>query len=174
MDAKIFGSAEEVSLVAGKVLDKVKDGIKKDIADEFYTEFSNFLYEHYQNFKDKIEKELISEIADEFIADSTSYKYKVLRERIYEEHKIEIEKVLTSDVIEEGMSNILLSRTSNTFFFNWQWKDGIVKLVLSNWNKFRDDERIAMAFGCELERKESRIKALEEQIEEMENYKGED
>lgn len=157
----------EVEVVAEKVLAKICDKIKNQIGDEFYREYSNYLYEHYVNHKEKIDEKLIQEIEDRFVIDPKLYKFLGLRKRLYEENKTEIDKAVTKDVIEEGIKNILGIYTSSDFYFNWKWKDGIIRVILANWDKFRDDERIKAGFGNALEQKQAKIEELEKQIREI-------
>lgn len=158
---------KDVEIVAEKVLAKIRDKIKDQIADEFYAEYRVCLEEHYTNHKDKIDERLITEISNQFAKDPKSYKYLEIRKRLYAENKTEIDKLITEDVIKEGMQDALGIYTCGAFHMDWRWKDGIVGLILRNWDNFEDDERIKAAFGNHLEQKQSRIDELENRILEI-------
>lgn len=158
---------EQTAIIAGKVLAKITDKIKSDIGDAFYQEYSNYLYEHYLNNKDKIDEGLIAEITDKFIKDPAMYKYRELRDKIYHENKTGIDKKITEEVITKGVENVILAHTSDNYFFNWKWKDGIVATILSNWDRFKDDERIKEAFVKKINNLIERINYLENQLKEI-------
>ena len=160
-------TSKEVEDIGEKVLSEIREKIKEQIADSMYTHLESYLYEHYENHKDKVERELIKAITEEYVKEPSLYKYSALRKKLWEENKEEIIETLTDEAIKGNMENILERYTNKDYHFNWQWKDGIVKVVLENWDKFKDDERIKDGFGRELELKNDRIKSLEGQLEEL-------
>lgn len=158
---------KEISEVAERVLASVRDGIKDQIADAFYLELSNYLHEHYENHKERIQTELIREIQDEFIKNPTLYKYRGLRSKLYEENKIEITNAITEDVIDEGISNTFGMCPYRMFSYDWRRKDGIVKAILANWRKLKEDSDIRSLFVDELNKRQSKIEDLEKKILEL-------
>jgi len=162
---KLF-TEEDAVVISEKVLASTRDKIKEQIANKVYEEVEGFLYEMYQNNKSKIHGELIAEISEQYISDPTNYKFKSLRDKIWAENKPEIVASLTNGAITEAMENILYEYTHRDYMFSWKWKDGIVKLVLSNWDKFKDDERITQGFGREIENLKSQISSLQNKLNE--------
>lgn len=160
---------EQVAKVAENILVKTRDKIKEQIGDDFYRELSGFLYEHYSNHKDRVKEELIKEITEQYVKDPNSYQFKDLRRKIFDENKEEIVKSLTDEAIKDSVENVIQKYTHRDYHFSWQWKDNIVKLILKNWDKFKDDERIKEAFGRELDNRQSYIKSLEQQLSEIRN-----
>lgn len=165
---KIF-TEEQVKELGEKVLADVRDKVKEQIGDAIYLHLGSFLYEHYTNMRDKIKGELIKEITEQYVKNPKDYVYKDLRRKIWEENKSEIVKTLTDEAIKDGVENVIMEYTHRDYYFNWQWKDNIVRIILKNWDKFKDDERIKAQFGRELENRQSYINSLEQQLEEVKN-----
>lgn len=160
---KIYTETQAVDL-AEKVLTVTKEKIKEQIANEFYKETEGWLYEMYVNNKDKIFNELVSEITEQYVKEPHLYKFINLRAKMWEENKDELSKTLTLEAITHDMENILLQYTHRDYHFNWQWKDGIVRIILANWDKFKDDERVLQGFGREIENLKSQISSLQTRL----------
>lgn len=160
---------KQVEELGEKVLADVRDKVKEQIGDAIYSHLGSFLYEHYTNMGDKIKGELIKEITEQYIKNPKDYNYKDLRRKIWEENKNEIVKTLTDEAIKDSVENVIMEYTHRDYFFSWQWKDNIVKIILKNWDKFKDDERIKAQFGRELENRQSYINSLEQQLKEIKN-----
>lgn len=158
---------KEVEQIGEKILASVRDKIKEQIGDALYSELKSYLYEHYSNNKERIKNELIGEIAEQYVKNPTDYAYKNLRRKIWEENKDEIVKSLTDEAIKDSVENVIMEYTHRNYHFNWQWKDHIVRIILQNWDKFKDDERIKEAFGRELDNRQSYIDSLKQQLEEI-------
>lgn len=156
--------AEEL---ANKVLVSVKEKIKEQIADEFYNNLSGYLYEHYDNVKDKINGELIQAITEEYVKNPSEYKFADLRRKMFDENKDVLVKTLTDEAIKNSVENVMLEYTHRDYHFSWKWKDGIVKFILKNWDNFKDDERINEAFGRELDNRQNYIDSLKKQLDEI-------
>lgn len=95
---KVF-TEENVNEVSEKILKSSIEKIKEEFSNNFYHELDAFVYEHYSNAKDKIEKELIKEITEEFIKEPMNYKYAKLREKLFLENKELLVKTLTDEAI---------------------------------------------------------------------------
>ena len=160
---------KDAEQLADKVILSVKDKIKEDIADKIYNELSGYLYEHYQNVKDKIDNELIKAITEQYVKDPSFYKFKDLRRKMFDENKDVLVKTLTDEAIKDSVENVIMEYTHRNYHFNWQWKDGIVKIILKNWDSFKDDERIKEAFGRELDNRQGYIDNLKQQLTEIKN-----
>lgn len=163
---KIY-TEKQVEDLSENVLASVRDKVKEQIGDAIYSHLGSFLYEHYSNNKDKIEGEIISEITEQYVKNPTQYKYNNLRKKIWDENKDEIVKVLSDEAIKDSVENVMMEYTHRDYHFSWKWKDAIVKVILKNWDKFKDDERIKQAFGRELENRQSHINSLEQQLREI-------
>jgi len=160
---------KQVEDIAERILAKTRDKIKDQIGDGFYNELRNYCYEHYTNHKDRVEAELIDEITEKFVKEPDLYKFGNLRKKIWYENKDEIVKTLTDEAIKDSVENVIQDYTHRDYHFNWQWKDGIVEIILKNWDKFKDDERIKEAFGRELNKQQSLIDSLKHQLQEIKN-----
>ena len=160
---------KEVEQIGEKILASVRDKIKEQIGDALYSELRGYLYEHYSNHKDRIQEELIKEITEQYVKDSSSYRFKDLRRKIWDENKAEIVKSLTDEAVKDSVTNVIMEYTHRDYHFSWQWKDNIVRIILENWDKFKDDDRIKEAFGRELDNRQSYIDSLKQQLEEIKN-----
>lgn len=163
---KLYTEQEAVDL-AEKIMAAIRDKIKEQIANKFYEETEGWLHEVYANNKDKIMSELIAEITEQYVKEPHLYKFAHLRAKMWEENKSELVKTLTDEAITQDMENILMQYSHRDYHFNWQWKDGIVKVILNNWDKFKEDERIAQGFGREIERLKSQVSNLQAQLNEV-------
>ena len=151
-----------VKLFANKTTEKLKE----NLLDSFYSEVQDYLYQHYDNIKAKIQGELIGEITEEYIKNPTDYKFKKLREKMFLENKDTLTKVLTDEAIFESVENVIEQYTHRNYHFEWRWKDGIARFILENFDLFKNDERVNSWIGRQLENKDNRIKYLESKIEE--------
>ena len=158
---------KEVEKLSQGVLDSVKDKIKDQIADEVYSKIGGYLYEHYTDNKDKIENELIRSITEEYVKKPSDYKYSGLREKMFLENKEELTKTLTDEAIYKSVEDVIEQYTHRNYHFEWRWKDGIARFILENFSKFKDDERVNEWIGRDIERKDNRIKWLEEKLREV-------
>lgn len=137
----------ESEKMAQAMSEKFRDEIKENIANEFYDRMQIYLYEHYMNLKSRIEADLIRELSDRFIKNPSDYKFKELRDKLWTEHRNEISSAITEEQIGGYLDGILSSNISKEMPFAWKWKDGIAKYILTNWDQFKDDQRISLAFG---------------------------
>jgi len=164
--SKLF-TEEQVVELSEKIMAATRDKIKEQIANKFYEETEGWLYEIYQNTKSKISGELISEITEQYVKDPDQSKFFNLRRKIWEENKSELLPTLTNQVIASNMQTVLMQHTDNGYYFNWKWKDAIVSLIMSNWDKFKDDERITNQFGGEIQKLKDQISFLQNKLEEI-------
>ena len=158
---------EEVSMLVDNFSKKVTEKLKADLLDSLYQDVSNYLYEHYQNFHEKIERDLIKSICGEYTKDPTQYKFADLRKTMFNENKEELTKILTDEAIEKSVEDVIEKYTHRDYHFEWRWKDGISKIILEKWDNFKDDERIKQQFGRELDRRQERINWLENKLREV-------
>lgn len=85
----------------------LSDRFKDNMSNEFYNQMQSFLYEHYANAENDIQKNLISKISDEFIKNSKDYKFQKLRERLFDENKELLIDLLTEDSLRKYIENII-------------------------------------------------------------------
>jgi hypothetical protein len=155
---------EEAEALAQKVLDATKKKIDDQITQEFYESTKNYLSDIYLNAESSIKRKMLIDLAAKYAKNPSRPEYSDIRDKLWMEHKDEIIPSITDKFIKDNMEAALKHYTSSDYYFNWQWEDGIVTLVLSNWDSFKDDERIANGFGREIERLKSRIRSLENEI----------
>lgn len=160
---------KQVEELAEKVIGKIKETIKEDIADKLYSEMSSYLYEHYTNADDKIKQDLITKITEEFVKNPSEYKFKKLREKLFQENKEELVSLLNDEQIFESVNKIIWDYTHKEHGFKWKWEEAIAKFIIKNIDDFKNNERIQNMFGSENERLNSYIKSLKQQIEEIKN-----
>jgi hypothetical protein len=165
MEKYIF-TEENVEELANKFLLKSKDKIKEIISYSFY-EYVGYLYEHFNNHKDKIEGELIDQITETYIKDPTQYKFRRLREKMFNENKEAITKVLSDEAIQESVENVIKEYTSREYTFNWQWKDAIKKIILQNLDVWVEDDRVKEGLLREISNQKEYIKQLKERLGEI-------
>ncbi len=162
---KIF-TEQDINEVSQKILVKSIAKIKEEIGTNFYHELDNWIYEHYANAKDKIEKELIAEIVEEFIESPMDGKYAKLREKLFSENKEMLTKTLTDGVIQKSVEAVIWGHTNIEYRFNWKWKDAVVTIILENLDKFKDDERINDGLIRQINILKSQIVKLQKHIDE--------
>jgi len=160
---------KEVEELSEKVLLSIRDKVKEQIGDSVYNELSGYLYEHYQNNKGKIETELIKSITEEYVKDPKQYKFAELREKMFKENKESLTKSLTDEAIQKSVENVIQKYTHGDYSFEWQWKEGIARFILENWDNFKEDKRINEAFGRKLKKQQSEIEWLEKKLDEVSN-----
>lgn len=90
-----------------KVADKILQSFFKKFSDEmttrFYDEMHNYLYEHHMNFQEAIMDEAFDVICGkEWGRFFRRYDGKLLRSKIFEEHKDEIIQQIPKDLLEEN------------------------------------------------------------------------
>jgi len=158
---------KEIEELSEKVLSSVREKVKEQIGDAVYYNLSAYLYEHYTGNKNKIEKELIDSITEEYVKNPTDYKFAKLREKMFKENKDLLVKTLTNEAIQKSVEDVIMEYTHRDYHFKWQWREGIAKFILNNWDNFKDDKIINEMFGRELEQKQSRINWLEEKLREV-------
>lgn len=165
----ILFEEKQVEELAEKVLGKVKQTIKDDIADKLYTELSAYLYEHYTNATDKIKQNLVDQITEEFVKNPMDYKFAKLREKLFQENKDEIVKLLTDEQIFLNVEMIIWDYSHREHSFKWKWEEAVSKFIIKHIDDFKDNERIQAMFGRENDRLKRVINALEAKIKEIED-----
>lgn len=158
---------QEVNDVANKILNSSIEKVKDELSNKFYSEMSSFLDEHYLNKKNEIEKKLIDQIADNYISEPTLYKFSALRQKMFLENKDLIVKTLSEEAIKNSVEDVIMQYTHRDYNFSWKWKDEIVRVILSNWNLFKEDERINDRLLHEIERLKNQISNLQYQLNEV-------
>lgn len=162
---KIF-TEQDINEVSQKILVKSIAKIKEEIGTNFYHELDSWIYEHYDNAKDKIEKELIAEIVEGFVEDPMLSKYAKLRQKLFSENKELLTKTLTDEVIQKSVEAVIWGHTNIEYQFNWKWKDAVVTIILENLDKFKDDERINDGLIRQINILKSQIVKLQKHIDE--------
>lgn len=161
---------EQSERVAQKVLKNLTDDIKDKLANEFYTQMNNYLYEHYENFKNGIHAELLAEITEQYVKDPSSYKFKDLRDKLFSENKETVVNSLTDHAIHKSVEKILLGYTHQNHLFSWQWKEGVAKFILDHWHELKDDERINSVHLRQIENLKSQVGYLQEKLSKFTEY----
>lgn len=166
---KEFLTEETVNKIVEEFLNKTGLKLQKILIDDSFSEIRDFIDQVYQNAIDEKEQEYINKIFKKYLNDPTYYKYSEIRKCLFEENKENLIKSLTDDAIIKTMENYFLKYTHRDNYFHWQWLDGIANIILENFDKFKDDDRINNRFLRELERRDSKIEALKEEIRDLKN-----
>lgn len=165
---KVF-TETQVEEVSEKILKSTVEKFKDELSNKFYNEVHNFLYEHYSNISDTIHEKLINEISEEFISDPKKYKFLKLRQKLFNENKELLIKLLTDEAIEKSVENVIWQHTDKNYYFNWKWNDAIVRIIGENWHKFKDDERINDGLLRQIDQLKSQISNLREKLNEVQS-----
>lgn len=164
---------KQVDEVSNKILKSTIEKIKSELSDKFYNEMSILIYEHYNNASDEIHEKLIKEITDEFISDPKNYKFLKLRQKLFNENKELLTKIITDEVIEKSVENVIWQHTDKSYHFNWKWIDAIVRIIGENWYKLKDDERVNSGLLRQIEQLKSQISYLQEKLNSVHNVVSE-
>lgn len=157
---------QQVNEVADKILKSSIEKVKDELSTKFYDEISSFLDEHYSNKKDEIEKKLIEQITEKYISEPTLFKYTELRRVMFLENKEMLTKTLTDEAIANSVEDVILQYTHRDYHFSWRWKDEIVRIILSNWHLFKDDERVNNGLLRQIENLKSQVANLRQELNE--------
>jgi len=160
---------EQVNEVSDKVLKSTIEKVKSELSDQFYIQMSSFIYEHYDNASDTIHKKLINEITEEFVNDPKDYRFLKLRQKLFNENKDLLIGILTEEAIEKSVENVIWQHTDKNYYFNWKWKDAIVRIIGENWHKFKDDERVNNGLLRQIEQLDARIGYLQGKLNDVQN-----
>lgn len=153
--------SERIAKQALKSIQKYHENLVHDI----YAELEGFLYEHYENVKDKIERKLIEKITERFVSNPNDYQFQELRSKIIQENLEVLREPLTDAIIQQSLERILEGYTHKKHYWNWKWKDGIAKFISEHPHLFEDDERVQTAFLRENARLRNVISRYEEERE---------
>ena len=165
---KVF-TEEQVNDASTKILKASITKITDELQGKFSDEMESWIYEHYLNSKSKIESELIRDITEEFIQNPMQYKFAKLREKLFLENKDLLTKTLTDEAIMLSVENVIENYTHRNYQFEWCWKDAIVKIIVENWHKFKDDERVNNGLLRQIENLKSQVNSLQQKLNDVEN-----
>lgn len=160
---------EEVEKVSDRILSLTLDKFKDNMSNEFYNQMQSFLYEHYANAENDIQKNLISKISDEFIKNPKDYKFQKLRERLFDENKELLIDLLTEDSLRKYIENIIWDNIQDNHLFNWKWTEKIVKILSENSDKFENNKSLISEFLKQIEQLNAQISYLKSLVNELEN-----
>jgi uncharacterized coiled-coil protein SlyX len=169
---KVF-TEKQVDEVSDKILKSTIEKIKSELSDKYYNEMSSLIYEHYSNASDTIHENLIKEITDEFVNDPKNYKFLKLRQKIFNENKEQLTKILTDEAIYKTLENVIWQYTNKEYHFSWKWTDALVRIIGENWHKFKDDERVNNGLLRQIEQLKSQISHLQEKLNDIQNVVSE-
>lgn len=164
---------KQVDEVSDKILKSTIEKIKSELSDKFYNEMSSFIYEHYNNALDTIHENLIKEITEEFVTEPKNYKFLKLRQKLFNENKEVLTKLLTDEAIERTVETVIFQYTDKGYFFHWEWTDAIVRIIIENWHKFKDDERVNNGLLRQINQLKSQISHLQEKLNDIQNVVSE-
>jgi hypothetical protein len=164
---------KQVDEVSDKILKSTIEKVKSELSDKFYNEMSSFIYEHYSNASDTIHENLIKEITEEFVTEPNNYKFLKLRQKLFNENKEVLTKLLTDEAIEKTLENVIWQHTNKEYHFNWKWTEALVRIIGENWHKFKDDERVNNGLLRQIDQLKSQISHLQEKLNDVQNVVSE-
>ena len=164
---------KQVDEVSDKILKSTIEKIKSELSDKYYNEMSSFIHEHYRNASDTIHENLIKEITDEFVNDPKNYKFLKLRQKLFNENKEQLTKILTDEAIYKTLENVIWQYTNKEYHFSWKWTEALVRIIGENWHKFKDDERVNNGLLRQIEQLKSQISHLQEKLNDIQNVVSE-
>ncbi|MCK9597787.1 MAG: hypothetical protein M0R06_02025 [Sphaerochaeta sp.] len=163
---------DDVEKFGNEVLLNIKDKID-NIADDFYSKYQSYLYEHYDNFKASLEEKLIRQICETYVTNPYDYKYLALRDKLWFEHKNEIISGITEEKIKETIDIILNKYTHRVVAFPHCWDANIARFISEHLDLFKKNDDFNSAFGNLIHQKDDEIKYLNDKINRFKNSFGE-
>src|ERR1017187_4198029 len=136
----------EVEQVASGVLSAVFArtlvGLTDHLREEFYDGLGTYLYEHYDNHRQEIDKQLLRAISGEFSRCPADSKFDRIRLRMFNDNREALLPILTDDAVEAGLGRVLQSWLREDQYFDWQWEDALARWVLAHADLFCENTRI--------------------------------
>jgi uncharacterized membrane protein YheB (UPF0754 family) len=166
-------SEEKYIEIASNILEKVKKKIDSELTETWYQEMQCYLYDQYSNVANNIEDKLIDKIAGSYLKEPESYKFKQIRQKMFEDNKEKLTSIITDDMVKEHLENVFLEYTNEHYYFNWQWLGGIVKTICKNWELFEHNKRINERIVCEIKRKDEIIEWYKNKLKEIQGLSEE-
>ena len=160
---------KQVEDVSEKILKSTIEKFKSELSDRFYDQMNAFLFEHYDNVSEDIHRKLIDEITEEFVSNPTNYKFLKLRQKLFNENKEMLVKTLTDEAIEKSVNNLIWDYTDHSYSFSWKWKEAMVKIIVENWDKLKDDEIITNQLLRQISQLKSQVSSLQEKLNNVQN-----
>ena len=141
-------SEEKVDAIATDVLSKVSEKLTDQLGHNFYSKIREYLWEHHDNFLDEIFEE-----AFKLICGKKWNKFRdrgfdsaMLRARLYEIHREDINKLMTEQLIEEN-----IKRYFGLFLLDEE---------VTGWRYTKLEEKIVDWIYCNYNAKLSKLKKL--------------
>lgn len=166
--AELTIEKDEAKVLAEKVLTELTKKIKADIGDAFYTEMEGYLFEHYENHKEKVENHLIEQITEKYVSEPGKYKFRSLREKIFNENKEVILASITDAVAEEAVTNVMLNHTSKRYYLDWRWQEAVADFINKHPERFVGNERFDQKMLRNIQRQKEQIEYLQNKVAEYE------
>ena len=160
---KLF-TEEQINEVSNKILKESITKITDELQGKFCQELESWIYEHYLNSKQKIEKNLIAEIVEKFVENPMDTKFSNLRKKLFLENKELLTGTLTDEAIMLSVETVIKKYTNGDYYFHWQWKDAIIRIIGENWHEFKDDERVNNGLLRQIESLKSQVNSLQQKL----------
>jgi len=151
-----------------ELAEKIYKGVEDKFQDLYYDSIQSYLYEHYVNASEQIQSSLMNKLVEDFVKDPKDYKFKKLRDKLFQENKEEITSTLTEAAIADTLSIVLNNYTHLSHPFHWKYKEGIVNFIVNNQELFEEDSWVQKSLLLKLRHKDAIIQNLKEQIKEWE------
>ena len=168
---------DEINNIAEDILKQTfKKAIEQLMAD-FYKTCSSHLYEHENNYRNKIMSEALDLIiGKKWARYRDDYDMAKLRAKLYKEHKEEFDKKITEQVVENEIKrffNIFLTDEERT---GWRYRElekRVTDWIYKNYDKSKIlKKKIPEKFIKENERLREEISTLKNQLLEIKDLSG--
>lgn len=164
---------DEIEQTAKKLLQKTTDKMLEQVSHDFYDSMSEHLYEHSNNYRDKIMEEAFELIIGKQWANKYRDKYetKQLRARIFEEHKDDIKKDITEQVVENEIKRYFGLFLTDEEKTDWKYRDlerSVIDWIYNNYSKSKIlKEKLPEKLIKENESLKEEVKRLNDRILEI-------
>lgn len=138
VNLSLLFSEEQVEEAAAEILKRTQEGVKKaleEAADSFYSSTQDYLNEHFHNAKEPIRNALIRDLAEGFSQKPEGGQYGPIRDRMWLEHRDEIEAALVSNRVKDLIWSCIHENVQRTAYSRREWLRVLVQVVAANWRE---------------------------------------
>jgi len=166
-----IANKSDVEALANKVLMKTTEKLFEEVQDNFYDVIREDLEDHHRNFSKNIMQEAINLIkGKQWAKYSNVFDAKDIRAEIYKSNKESIDKMITEEVVNEGIDKYLGLFVTEKYYSNIRNKgieDGMSKWVYKNYKDTKFKGIIDNKFTKENEKLRKEKEILLERLEKI-------
>lgn len=139
VNLQLLFTEEQVEAAAAEILRRAHEGLKKvmeEATEAFYSSTQDYLYQHFDNAESPVRERLVRDLAEGYSEKPNGPHYGPIRDRMWREHRDEIEAALVTDRVKDVIWNVLHGNTSRHAYSRQLWIEALVKVVSANWREF--------------------------------------